>query len=346
VLARGNWQDDSGPVVEPGVPAAMGKLDVSGRRATRMDLAKWLVSRDNPLTARVMVNRLWKLYFGIGISKSHEDLGSQGEWPTHPDLLDWMAVEFMERNWDVKAMVKLIVTSGAYRQSSQPRKELKDIDPYNRLVARQSRFRIDAEMVRDNALSVSGLLVNKVGGRSVFPYQPAGYWFALNFPTREWQNDTGDNLYRRGLYTHWQRSFLHPSLLAFDAPTREECTVDRPRSNVPQQALALLNDPTYVEAARVFAERIIREGGSAPDARLAWAFRRALSRAPTAEEAKLLSALLDKHAKKYGSDADAAKRLIGAGARAVPTDLNASELAAWTSVARVILNLHETITRY
>ena len=346
VLPRGNWLDDSGEVVEPAVPAAFGSLGVTGRRATRADLAKWLVSRDNPLTSRVMVNRLWKLYFGTGISKSLEDLGSQGEWPTHPDLIDWLAVEFMDRGWDVKAMVKLIVTSGAYRQSSMPRKELKDADPYNRLLARQSRFRLDAEMVRDNALSVSGLLAAKVGGRSVFPYQPPGYWFALNFPTREWQNGTGDDLYRRGLYTHWQRSFLHPSLLAFDAPTREECTVDRPRSNVPQQALALLNDPTYVEAARVFAERIVREGGSGTNDRLAWAFRRALSRTPTAEEAALLSGLLDKHGEKYASDPEAAKKLIATGARAVPTDLDAAELAAWTSVARVILNLHETITRY
>ena len=346
VLPRGNWLDDSGEAVEPAVPAAFGSLNITGRRATRTDLAQWLVSRDNPLTSRVMVNRLWKLYFGTGISKSLEDLGSQGEWPTHPDLIDWLAVEFMDRGWDVKAMVKLIVTSGAYRQSSMPRKELKDVDPYNRLLARQSRFRLDAEMVRDNALSVSGLLAGKIGGRSVFPYQPPGYWFALNFPTREWQNDTGENLYRRGLYTHWQRSFLHPSLLAFDAPTREECTVDRPRSNVPQQALALLNDPTYVEAARVFAERILREGGSGSRERLTWAFRRALSRTPTAEETQLLTALLDKHGKKYASDPEAAKKLIGTGARAAATDLNAAELAAWTSVARVILNLHETITRY
>ena len=346
VLPRGNWLDDSGPVVEPGVPAAMGKLDVSGRRPTRTDLAKWLVSRDNPLTARVMVNRLWKLCFGTGISKSLEDFGSQGEWPTHPDLLDWLAVDFMDNGWDVKRAVRLIVTSGAYRQSSQPRSELKDVDPYNRLLARQSRFRLDAEMVRDNALSVSGLLVSKVGGRSVFPYQPPGYWFALNFPTREWQNDTGENLWRRGLYTHWQRSFLQPSLLAFDAPSREECTVERPRSNVPQQALALLNDPTYVEAARTLAERMIREGGGSPRERIDFAFARAVNRAPTDEEAGVLTALLDKHAKKYASDAEAAKKLIASGTRPVPTDLNSSELAAWTSVARVILNLHETITRY
>jgi hypothetical protein len=346
LLPRGNWLDDSGPVVEPGVPAAMGALNVTGRRATRMDLAKWLVARDNPLTSRVLVNRLWRLSFGTGISKSLEDLGSQGEWPTHPDLLDWLATEFVDTGWDVKKTVRLIVTSGAYRQSSQPRKELKEVDPFNRLLARQSRFRLDAEAVRDNALSVSGLLVNKVGGRSVFPYQPAGYWFALNFPTREWQNGTGDDLYRRGLYTHWQRSFLHPSLLAFDATTREECTVERPRSNVPQQALTLLNDPTYVEAARVLAERTIREGGPAPADRIKWAFNQAVNRAPTAEEAKLLSALLEKHATNYAGNVEAAKKLVATGARAVPTDLNPSELAAWTSVARVILNLHETITRY
>ena len=346
ILARGNWLDEAGPVVEPVVPAAFGKLDVpQGKRATRMDLAKWLVSRDNPLTARVMVNRFWKLYFGTGITKSLEDLGSQGEWPTNPDLLDWLAVEFMDKGWDVRHMVRLLVTSGAYRQSSNLRPELKEADPYNRLVARQSSFRLDAEMVRDNALAVSGLLAKKIGGKSVFPYQPAGYWFALNFPTREWQNDTGEGLYRRGLYTHWQRSFLHPSLLAFDAPTREECVVERPRSNVPQQALALLNDPTYVEAARTFAERVIREGGPAVPARLNWAFEQALSRKPAAGEVQVLSALLDKHAKKYAQDKDAAKKLVSTGARPVPTDLDASELAAWTSVARVILNLHETITR-
>jgi hypothetical protein len=242
-------------------------------------------------------------------------------------------------------MVRLIVTSGAYRQASQPRPELRDVDPYNRLAARQTPLRLDAEMVRDNALAVSGLLVKTVGGRSVFPYQPAGYWFALNFPTREWQNDTGENLYRRGLYTHWQRSFLHPSLLAFDAPTREECVVERPRSNVPQQALALLNDPTYVEAARSLAERVLREGGSTADGRLAWLFEQALSRKPGTDEVQVLTALLDKHAKKYTEDKDAAKKLISTGAKPVPTDLNVSELAAWTSVARVLLNLHETITR-
>jgi hypothetical protein len=345
VKPRGNWLDDSGPVVEPTVPAAFGRLDVAGRRPTRLDLANWLVSRENPLTARVFVNRLWKLYFGQGISKVLDDLGAQGEWPTHPELLDWMAVDFMDGGWDVKRMVKTIVTSGAYRRASKPTAEQKDRDPYNRLYARQGRFRLEAEMVRDNALAVSGLLVEKIGGRSVFPYQPAGYWYALNFPTREWQNDTGDGLYRRGLYTHWQRSFLHPSLLAFDAPSREEATCERPRSNIPQQALVLLNDPTYVEAARTFAERIIKQGGATADARLKYAFNAAVSRDPGMEEVKVLSDLLAKHGAQYAADKDSAMKLVSTGARPVPQDIDVGELAAWTSVARVVLNLHETITR-
>jgi hypothetical protein len=314
-------------------------------RLTRLDLANWLVSRDNPLTARVFANRLWMLYFGQGISKSLDDFGNQGEWPTHPELLDWLATEFVGRGWDVKHMVRLLVTSGTYRQTSLTPPDLKERDPFNRLLARQARFRLDAEMVRDNALAVSGLLVGKIGGPSVKPYQPAGYWFALNFPVREWQNDSGEGLYRRGLYTWWQRSFLQPSLLAFDAPTREECTVERTRSNVPQQALALLNDPTYVEAARALAERIMREGGAAPAERFAWAFNTVLSRPPGAEEAKVLTDLLAKHAARYAADKDAAKKLIATGARPAPTDIDAAELAAWTSVARTMLNLHETITR-
>ena len=356
VLPRGNWLDDSGPVVTPAVPGAFGKLDVGDRRATRLDLARWLVSRDNPLTARVFVNRLWKLYFGTGLSKVLDDLGSQGEWPTHPALLDWLAVEFMEpgvpalserseSKWDVKHMVRLIVTSGAYRQASKPTPIMKERDPFNRLLARQSRFRLDAEMVRDNALAVSGLLVNQAGGPSVFPYQPAGYWSALNFPVREWQNGQGNDLYRRGLYTHWQRTFLHPSLLAFDAPSREEATCERARSNIPQQALVLLNDPTYVEAARVFAEKVVREGGSATPARLNWAFRRALSRQPSDAEVQLLTELLHEHTAEYVADVESALDLIDTGDAPVPEDIDAAILAAWTNVARVILNLHETITR-
>ncbi len=345
LLPRGNWLDESGPVMQPASPGSLSGLGIQGRRLTRLDLAHWLLSRDNPLTARVFVNRLWKLYFGQGLSKSLEDFGAQGEWPTHPELLDWLALEFMDSGWDVKHLVKLLVLSGTYRQTSTVTAELKERDPYNRLLARQARFRLDAEEVRDNALAVSGLLAREIGGHSVKPYQPAGYWTALNFPPREWQNDKGDGLYRRGLYTHWQRSFLHPSLLAFDAPSREECTVERPRSNIPQQALVLLDDPTYVEAARAFAEHIVARGGSSVNARLAWAFGQAVSRTPKPEEVKVLADLYARHFREYSADKAAAKKLLAVGDHPVPKDRDPAELAAWTSVARVILNLHEVITR-
>lgn len=235
--------------------------------------------------------------------------------------------------------------SGAYRQSSAASAMQREIDPYNHLLARQSRFRLDAELVRDNALAVSGLLVEQVGGPSVRPYQPPGYWAYLNFPQREWQNGRGEELYRRGLYVHWQRQYLHPALLAFDAPSREECTADRPRSNTPLQSLVLLNDPSYVEAARALAERMLRDGGKSTTERLDWAFRRATGRAIRESEAALLIALYEKHLAEYRADAKASAALIAVGAKPPAADLDAAELAAWISVARVILNLHETITR-
>jgi hypothetical protein len=345
LLARGNWMDDSGPVMEPAIPEFMGELDVGDRRATRLDLARWIVRPDNPLTARTLVNRLWKLFFGHGLAQPLDDLGAQGTPPTHPELLDWLAVEFVESGWDVKDMVKLMVLSGTYRQDSRATEQLRTVDPYNRYYARQSRFRLDAELVRDNALAVSGLLVPEIGGRSVKPYQPAGYWQHLNFPKRSWQQDSGDHLYRRGLYTWWQRMFLHPSLLAFDAPSREECTVERPRSNTPQQALVLLNDPTYVEAARTFAERMIQEGGADVAERLNWAYRQTLSRTAKPQEMEVLKGIYEKHLAEYRQDAEAAKQLVSIGNRPLPGEADLGELAAWTSVARVILNLHETITR-
>ena len=346
VLPRGDWQNDTGEVVEPGVPAFLPQpANPDGHRLSRLDLAQWIVARDNPLTARVFVNRLWKMYFGTGLSKVLDDFGAQGEPPVNAALLDWLACEFMESGWDVKHIVRLIVTSGTYRQSSLVPKALMERDPFNREVARQSRFRLDAEFVRDNALAISGLLVRKIGGPSVKPYQPAGYWENLNFPTREWAADTGENQWRRGLYTWWQRSYPQPSLLAFDAPSREECTAERNRSNIPQQALALLNDPTYVEAARVFAARIVQEGGADIAQRIAWAYRQALGRGPRADELRVTTALFGKHLALYANDAPAAELLVKAGLAPLAKDVNLSELAAWTSVARVILNLHETITR-
>jgi hypothetical protein len=345
VLPRGNWLDDSGEIVTPAVPGSLSPLDVTARRVTRLDLAKWLVSSDNPLTARVFVNRLWKLTFGQGIVKSLEDFGTQGAYPTHPELLDWLAIEFQTSGWNVKHVLKLMVMSSTYRQSSRADLALRQREPGNLWLARQGRFRIDAEMVRDNALAISGLLSRKIGGPSVKPYQPSGYWRFLNFPTRTYQADHGPNQYRRGLYTYWQRTFLHPSLKAFDAPTREECTVERPRSSTPLQALVLLNDPTYVEAARVFAERIVKEGGATMAERLNWAYRHAVSRNVKPEEVRLLSELHAKHRAEFAKDAQAAQKLVNTGDRPAAKDVDVAELAAWTSVARVILNLHETITR-
>ncbi len=344
VLPRGNWLDDSGAVVEPGVPASLGGQSVQGRRATRLDLANWLVAADNPVTARVFVNRLWKLSFGQGLVKTLDDFGSQGAWPTHPELLDWLAVEFRDSGWDVKHMIRLLVTSRTYRQASAADEKARQLDPYNRLLSHQARFRLDAELVRDNALAVSGLLSPKLGGRSVKPFQPPGYWAYLNFPPREWEKDRGDDVYRRGLYTYWCRTFLHPSLLALDASTREECTVERPRSNTPLQALVLLNDPNYVEAARALAERVVRSGGDA-EGRVQFAYRQVLGRKAQPDEVKLLAALATKHLQEYRADKTAADALLSVGDRPVPKDLDAAELAAWTSAARVLLNLHETITR-
>jgi mono/diheme cytochrome c family protein len=345
VLRRGNWMDDSGEVVQPATPESLPPLRVAGRRATRLDLARWLTAPEHPLTARVFVNRLWKLMFARGLVSTLDDFGAQGAWPAHPDLLDWLAVELRDGGWDVKHVVKLMVMSATYRQSSQAPEALLQRDPYNHLLARQARYRLDAEVVRDNALAVSGLLVRKVGGPSVKPYQPAGYWQYLNFPVRTYVADRGPDQYRRGLYTYWQRTFPHPSLLAFDAPSREECTVERPRSNTPLQALVLLNDPTYVEAARALAERVLREGGRDVEGRLHFAYRQVLSRKARPEEVRLLTALHERHLKQYRADPKAAGEVLRVGDHPLPANADAAELAAWTSVARVLLNLHETITR-
>lgn len=298
------------------------------------------------MTSRAFVNRVWAIFFGRGLSKVLDDLGSRGEWPIHLELLDWLAVEFMETDWNVKHLVKLIVTSGTYRQSSKPTAALREEDPYNRLLARQSRRRLDAEMIRDHALSVSGLLVDRIGGKSVKPYQPAGYYANLNFPKRTYQHDSGENQYRRGLYTHWQRTFLHPSLMAFDAPSRQECTAQRSISNTPIQALTLLNDPSYVEAAMVFAALIMKEAGPSTVDRIAWAYRETLGRRPMPDELQLLTTLYTKHLDNYASDERAAKALGAVGQGSTQEDIHPSELAAWTSVARVLFNLHEGITRY
>lgn len=351
ILPRGNWMDDSGEVVLPGVPAflataASKEIEGDDSRQTRLDLAHWMVDPQNPLVARVFVNRLWKLCFGQGLVASPGDFGSQGSVPSHPQLLDWLATEFVASGWDVKHIMRLIVLSETYRQAAQVRPALLQQDPLNKLLARQGRFRLPAEMIRDNALAVSGLLVKQVGGVSARPYQPAGYWSHLNFPTREYQRDSGSGLYRRGLYTHWQRTFLHPSLAAFDAPTREECTVERTVSNTPLQALVLMNDPTYVEAARALAVRILQQKLANDQDRIEFAFQQSLQRSATPEEVEVLVELYQNHRQQYVDDPAAAEAFNAVGEYRAPQEIDPLELAAWSSVSRAILNLHEMINRY
>jgi hypothetical protein len=345
ILPRGNFLDESGPIVEPAIPVKFGKLNTGGRRATRLDLANWIVSPDNPLTARVQVNRLWRIFFGTGLSKVLDDLGSQGELPVNLELLDALAADF-QSDWDIRRLIRQIVLSHTYRQSSQPSKEALEKDPENRLLARQSRIRVDAEVVHDIALSAAGLLnTDRFGGPSVRPYQPEGYLSALNFPKRDYAASRGKDLYARAVYTQWQRTFLHPSLMAFDAPTREECTVNRVNSNTPLQALVLLNDPTYVEAARVFAQRMLAEGGATLASQIDWAFARALSRPATADEKQILTDLHAKNLARFKADPLAARQFLTIGDAPLSPRFKAEDVAAATTITRAILNLHETITR-
>jgi cytochrome c553 len=346
ILPRGNFLDETGEVVAPATPAFLGTLGLPKKdKLTRLDLADWILSPKNPLTARTVMNRTWKQFFGNGISKVLDDLGAQGAPPTNPALLDYLAVEFRESGWDTKHMVRLMVTSGTYKQVSTASKALMTRDPENRELARQSRPRLEAEEVRDTALQIAGLLVPKIGGPSVKPYQPERYWENLNFPVRDWVADKGESQWRRGLYTWWQRSFLHPSMLAFDAPSREECTAERNRSNIPQQALVLLNDPTYVEAARAFGARIQKEAKGGTGERITWAFQTALQRNPAPAELATLRGVYEKHLASYKADPAAADAYLKTGFAPVPDGSDKPELAAWSHIARILINLHETITR-
>jgi hypothetical protein len=349
LLPRGNWLDDSGPLVNPAVPEFLSGQVFEGRgRATRLDLANWLMDSEQgsgTLTARVFANRFWYLLFGVGIARVMDDFGGQGEPPVHPELLDRLAWEFVENGWNIKRLMKTIAMSRSYRQSSRAEEALLNRDPYNQLFARQSRYRLSAEMVRDNALAISGLLVDALGGPSVKPYQPAGYYRHLNFPQREYKHDSDERQWRRGVYMHWQRQFLHPMLKAFDAPSREECTAERSRSNTPLAALALLNDPTFVEAGRKFAERILLEGGPTLQDRLVYAFDVAVSRPPDAFERRAMAKLWQSNWEHYRADENAARQLLMVGEAEVLPELDPAELAAWTMVARALLNLDETMTR-
>jgi hypothetical protein len=309
-------------------------------------LAEWIVSTDNPLTARVFVNRLWKMYFHTGLSKSLDDLGSQGESPLQQGLLDWLAVEFMESGWDVKHMVRTMLLSEAYQRSTNGSPKLVAADPYNRLHGRQAAARLDAEFIRDSALAVAGLLNRKIGGPSAKPYQPAGYYQELNFPRREYQPAYDENQFRRGLYTHWQRTYLHPSLMAFDAPSREECTAERAVSNTPLQSLALLNDPSYIEAARAFAGRILSKQASGDAERVEFAVREAFARPADEAERAILLELLEQQRRRFRDDPAGARELLQVGISLASSAGDSAELAAWTSVARALFNKHEFVTRY
>ena len=347
VLPRGNWMDDSGAEVLPAPPAFLPREQAlpEQQRLTRLDLARWLTGPENPLVARVMANRLWALCFGQGLSRRLDDHGAQGEPPSHPELLDWLACELRDDGWDLRRVLKTLVTSGAYQRASASRGEIVERDPENRWLARQNRYRIDAEMVRDTALAASGLLVREVGGPSVRPYQPAGYWDYLNFPARTYQADVGGKLYRRGLYVHWQRQYLHPAMVVFDAPSREECTAKRPRSSTPLQALVLLNDPEYVEAARALAATTLAEGGDDAPSKARFMLRRAIGRVPTEDEIAVLTDLVERQRQSWAGDTEAVREFLAVGALPLSPTIDPVELAAWTGAARTVLNLHETYSR-
>ncbi len=345
ILKRGEY-DKPGDVVPRALPAIFPPLP-AGAPNNRLGLAKWLVSGEHPLTARVWVNREWERFFGLGLVKTTENFGSQAEWPSHPELLDWLATEFVRLKWDMKAMQKLIVMSATYRQSSRVTPDVLAKDPENRLLARGPRFRLGAEALRDQALAISGLLVEKIGGPSVKPYMPAAVWDETSVygDMRNYKEDTGEGLYRRTLYTIWKRTAAPPTMTMFDSPSREICTVKRSRTNTPLQALVLLNEKTYVEAARVLAQRMIAEGGSTPEQRIAWAFRRATCRAPHADELKVLVAGLAKRTARFQQSPDEAAKILAVGEAKPDPKLNPIELAVYTGTANVLLNLDEVVTR-
>jgi hypothetical protein len=340
ILIRGEY-DKKGPRVTPGVPASLPPLP-AGAPNNRLGFARWLVHPSNPLTARVAVNRIWQLHFGQGLVKSVEDFGAQGEWPSHPELLDWLATEFVRTGWNIKAMHKLIVTSAAYQQASKVTPALLAKDPDNRLLARGPRVRLSAEMIRDQALFISGLLVEKLGGPSVKPYQPGGLWKEL--ADENYVQDHGEKLYRRSLYTFWKRTIPPPAMMTFDAAGRETCVVRHGRTNTPLQALNLMNDVTYVEAARNLAQRIMLERKTVKE-RLSLAFRLATSRKPRPMELKILQMGFEQHRATYQKDHQAALKLVSAGESPRDMRLDVGELAAYTAMAGLILNLDEVVTK-
>lgn len=347
ILKRGEY-DQHGEQVGRATPAFLPPMPADAPK-NRLGFAQWLVSRQHPLTARVAVNRFWQQVYGTGLVKTAEDFGSQGEPPSHRELLDWLAVQLMDDGWDVKKTMRRMVTSATYRQSARVTKDRLAADPANRLLARGPRYRLDAEMLRDQALFVSGLLAEKVGGPSVKPPQPAGLWEAVGFVgsnTARFAADTGhDKVHRRSLYTFWKRTSPPPQMNAFDAPSREACMVRRERTNTPLQALVLLNETQYVEAARALAERTLKEGGADDAARLVYLFRLATGRKPDATELAILGESLQQHMGTYKDNAEAAKKLIAVGETKPDPQLDAQQLAAWTLLANTVLNLDEVLNK-
>ncbi|MBC8164258.1 MAG: DUF1553 domain-containing protein, partial [Bryobacteraceae bacterium] len=347
VLARGDYRNTA-EKVEPNTLAILPPLQHEGR-PTRLDLARWLVNPSHPLTARVAVNRYWQMYFGTGLVKTAENFGSQGEPPSNQELLDWLSTEFTRTGWDVKTMQKLIVTSATYKQASKVSAELVAKDPENRLLARGPRFRLPAELLRDNALAVSGLLNSDLGGPSVFPYQPPGLWeelaFGDGFSMQTYVQSHGRDLYRRSMYTFWKRTGPPAQLATFDAPDREKCTTRRTLTNTPLQALVLLNDPTYIEAARALAQRVLREAGPSPEKRASLAFELATAQLPDRQELTVLVGLAKQQLEYFRRTPAEAAALLKNGESPVDPTMKPVELAAWTTVASAILNLDETISK-
>jgi hypothetical protein len=342
VLFRGQY-DQPREHVEPNVPTILPPLPEDAPR-NRLGFARWLVDPGHPLTARVTVNRLWQMSFGSGLVKTAEDFGVQGDPPSHPMLLDWLACELIDSGWNIRRMRRLIVTSATYRQSSHVTPQILAADPENRLLARAPRFRLPAEVIRDQALYAGGLLVEQLGGPSVRPYQPAGLWEELS--NDKYEQDRGDKLYRRGLYTFWKRTIPFPAMALFDAPNRETCQVREERTNTPLQALALLNETGFVEASRALAERVIREADTEPDHRLARAFRIVTSRKPLESELQVLLAGFQQHLEHYRQHPEAAEKLLTVGERPADESFDPPELAAYTAVANMLLNLDEAISQH
>ena len=344
IKVRGQYDQD-GEKVTAGVPAFLPQIPprADGKPLNRLDFAKWLVSKEQPLTARVTVNRWWAMLFGTGLVKTTNDFGSQGEWPSHPELLDWLAGDFMT-DWNTKRVIKQLVMSSTYRQSSRVAPDLLARDSENRLLARGPRQRLDAEIIRDNALTIAGILNPKLGGKSIKPEQPPGTWEINEMGGYNYDKSKGDDLYRRGIYVYWRRSTVYPSFITLDAPTREFCNAQRAKTSTPLQSLVLMNDPVFVEAARAFALRILKEGGPDNPSKLRFAWRATLGRVPTDREIEILRKTLDAQLATYAQDKDAATALTKIGDLPNPEGINLSELAAWTALGNVLLNLNETIT--